>query len=99
MAKTRLKVIKASGCSLISLYHLMPCMSRSLTTWSCQVNLAERSLSSFALTVVRKFLPSLSSGDDVGGYQWEVQALRVGFRTRARHRCRVPKKVFTSRAR
>jgi hypothetical protein len=57
MAKTCLKVIKDRCFSLISLYHLKSCMSRSLTAWSQQVSLAERSRSSFALTVVCMFLP------------------------------------------
>jgi hypothetical protein len=43
--------------------------------------------------------PSLSSGDAIGSRQWEVQALSVGIRAGAHRRYRVPKKVFTSRAR
>jgi hypothetical protein len=31
-------------------------MSRSLTAWSCRVSLVERSHSSFALTIVGRFL-------------------------------------------
>jgi hypothetical protein len=37
----------------------------SPTAWSCRVSLTERSCSSLALTVVCRFLPSLSSGDAV----------------------------------
>jgi hypothetical protein len=56
MAKTYLKVIKARFFRLMSFYHLMSCMSRSWTAWSRWVNLAKRSPSGFALTVVRRFL-------------------------------------------
>jgi hypothetical protein len=49
MAKTWTKEIPASCFSLMSRYHLKPCMSRSQTAWSRQASLAERSRSSFAL--------------------------------------------------
>jgi hypothetical protein len=79
----------------MSLYHLKPCMSSSWTTWSRWVSLAERSHLSFALIVVCKFLSlSLSSGDAVDGFQWEVQALSAGFCVGARRRCRVVKEGF-----
>jgi hypothetical protein len=42
---------------------------------------------------------SLSSGDAVGGRQWEVQALSAGIRVGAGHWCSVPKKDFTFRVR
>jgi hypothetical protein len=69
-------------------------MSRSLTASSCWVNLVERSHSSFALTVVCRFLPFPSFDDAVGIHQWKVQALSVGFRTGARCRCRVVEECF-----
>jgi hypothetical protein len=66
-------MIKASGCRLMSLYHLKPCMSRSQTTWSRWISLVERSRSSFALTVVCRSLSlTLSSGDVFYDRQWEV---------------------------
>jgi hypothetical protein len=65
MAKTCLKVFNAICCSLMSLYYLKLCMSRSLTAWSRWVSLTERSRSSFDLTVVCRFLPSLSSEDAI----------------------------------
>jgi hypothetical protein len=68
-------------------------MSRSLTTWSCRVSLAECSHSSFALTVVCRFL-LLSSGDAVDGHQWKVQALSAGVRAGVRHKCRVAEEDF-----
>jgi hypothetical protein len=68
-------------------------MSRSLTAWSCWISLAERSRSSFALTVVCRFL-SLSSGDAVDNHQWEVQALSAGFRAKACRWGRALKKSF-----
>jgi hypothetical protein len=57
--------------------------------WSRRANLAERSRSSFALTVVCMFLPSLSSGNAVDDRQWEVQALSAGFHAGAHCWCRV----------
>jgi hypothetical protein len=72
----------------MSLYHLKPCMPRSRTTWSRWVSLAKRSRSSFALTVVFRFLPFLSPGDAVDGRQWEVQTLTAGFHAEARRWCR-----------
>jgi hypothetical protein len=60
MAKTCLKVIKASCFRLMSLHHLKFCMSRSWTAWFWRVSLAEHSHSGFALTVVCRFLPPLS---------------------------------------
>jgi hypothetical protein len=42
---------------------------------------------------------SLSSGDAVDDRQLEVQALSVGFRTGAHHRCSGMKKGFTFRVR
>jgi hypothetical protein len=42
---------------------------------------------------------SLSPSVAIGGSQWEVQTLSTGIRTGARRWCRVPKKVFASRAR
>jgi hypothetical protein len=56
MVKTLLKVINASCCRLMSLYHMKPCMSRSRTTWSRWVHLVECSRSSFVLTVLCRFL-------------------------------------------
>jgi hypothetical protein len=49
----------------MSLYHLKPCMSRSLTACSRWVSLAEHSRSSFALIVLCKFLPLPSFGDAI----------------------------------
>jgi hypothetical protein len=37
--------------TLMSLYHLKPCMSRSRTAWPRQVSLVERSRSSFVLFI------------------------------------------------
>jgi hypothetical protein len=42
---------------------------------------------------------TLSSGDAIGGRQWEVQALSARIHARAHRWCSVPKKVFTSRVR
>jgi hypothetical protein len=69
-------------------------MFRSPTAWSCRVSLAECGRSSFGLTVVCWFLPSLSSGDAVDGHQWEVQTLSARFCAGARHRCRVAEEYF-----
>jgi hypothetical protein len=69
-------------------------MSRSPTTWSCWVSLAKRSRSIFSLTVVCRFLPSLSSGDAIDGHQWEVQVLSAGFRSGLYRRCRVIEEGF-----
>jgi hypothetical protein len=77
----------------MSLYHLKPCMSRCLAALSQRVSFAERSRSSFALTVVCRFL-SLSSGDTVNGRQWEVQTLSARFRAGASHWCRVAEEGF-----
>jgi hypothetical protein len=46
----------------------------------------------FLYPCVCRFLP-LSSGDAIGGRQWEVQALSAGIHARAYRWCRVPKKV------
>jgi hypothetical protein len=73
-------------------------VSRSLTAWSCWVSLAERSCSSFALTIVCRF-SSLSFIDAVDDYEMEVRALSVGFRAGARSTCRVVKEGFHPRAR
>jgi hypothetical protein len=78
----------------MSLYHLKPCMSRSWTAWSQRASLAKCSRSSFALTVVCRFLPFLSPGDVVDGRQWKVQTLSVGFCVGAHHWCRVAKEGF-----
>jgi hypothetical protein len=62
-----------------------------------RISLAERSRSSFALFVpvlCAGFSLSLSSGDAVGGSQWEVHALSAGICAGACHWCSVPKKVF-----
>jgi hypothetical protein len=75
-------------------------MSSFVAFKSRRISLAERSRSSFALfasLLCAGF--SLSFGDVVGGRQWEVQALSARVRTGARHWFRMPKKVFTSRAR
>jgi hypothetical protein len=69
-------------------------MSRSWTAWSRQLSLAERSRSSFALTIVCRFFPSLSSGDAIDNRQWEVQALSAGFRAGAHHWFRVAEEDF-----
>jgi hypothetical protein len=74
-------------------------MSRSPSTWSCRVSFAERGHSSFALTIMCRFFSSLSFDNAVDDRQWEVQALSDKFHAGARCRCRVSKKVFTSRAR
>jgi hypothetical protein len=66
-------------------------MSRSWTTWSRRISLAEHSHSSFALTVVCR---SLSVGDAVDGSQWEVQPLGAGFRVVAHQRYRVTEEGF-----
>jgi hypothetical protein len=85
----------------MTLYHLKPCMSRSRTSWSQRVSLAERSRSSFVIFVLVcvQVSLSLSTGDAVGGHQWEVQALSARIHAGVCRRCRVPKKVFTFRAR
>jgi hypothetical protein len=73
------------------------CLCRSLIAWSCRVSLAERSHSSFALTVVCMFLSlslPLSSGDAVDGRQWIVQALSAKFCDGAHRRCRVAEEDF-----
>jgi hypothetical protein len=99
MAKTCLKVIKARCFRLMSLYHLKPCMSRSQTAWSRRAGLAERSRSSFALTIVCRFLPFLSSGDAVDDHQWEVQVYVLDSMLEPIVGVELPKKVFISRAR
>jgi hypothetical protein len=58
MAKTWLKVIKASVVGLWIIYHWSLGMSASLTAWSCQVSLIEHSRSSFDLTVMCRLLLS-----------------------------------------
>jgi hypothetical protein len=75
-------------------------MSSFVTFGSQQISLAEHSRSSFALCVSLLCVGfSLSSGDAIGGHQWEVQALSAGIRAGAHCWCSVPKKVFTSRVR
>jgi hypothetical protein len=69
------------------------CMSRSPTAWSCQVSLAECSRSSFALTIVCKYV-SLSSGEANDDRQWEVQVLSARFRAGVCPRCRVAEEGF-----
>jgi hypothetical protein len=64
---------------------------------------------SVLLSVVAQALPcnflcvgsssSLFFGKAADGCQWKSRLLNAGFRTGARHRCRVLKEVFTSRAR
>jgi hypothetical protein len=69
-------------------------MSRSLTAWSRWVSLAERSHSTLLLPVVcRSLLPSLSVMPmmTISGMS---MLLSAGFRTEARHRCRVVEEGF-----
>jgi hypothetical protein len=75
-------------------------MSSFVAFGSRRISLADRSRSSFAhffISVCVGFY--LSSGQAIGGYQWEVQALSAEIHVRARRWCSVLKKVFTSRAR
>jgi hypothetical protein len=77
----------------MSLYHFKSCMSRSWTTWSQWVSLAERDRSSFQL-----FVSVLCVGFSLSLLVM-LLALSAGIYIAICHRCRVLKKVFTSRAR
>jgi hypothetical protein len=50
-------------------------MSRSLTAWSCQVSLVERSHSSFALYLFMCRFLSLLSSDADDGCRWKSRLL------------------------
>jgi hypothetical protein len=92
-------MIKSRCFRIMSLYHLKPCMSRSQTAWSRRVSLVEHSRSSFALTVVCRFLPFLSSGDAVDDRQREVHACMLDSMLEPVVGVVLPKKVFTSSVR